>query len=289
MKNRLVFLLFIFIGVYGEAKDQATSVELEWEKIQDATIYELEVYSLNKKLLKNVRQKTPTFTLELPLGQYMARMRVADERQVYGVWSELSQFLVSLQVPKITQDKPLQLKPDPKTLKVVAPIRWEASPLATQYRIEIFDDNGVKVVSKIVKSTSVRMTLPPGVYQYQVIAMTNTGEESVPQQERQTIAVDRLQLESPIFEQNKEVQWKTHPSAITEGTLEYLPLMGETWSFVKNITFAQEKVFKKSPELKPGQYRLTLWSKAKGWVDSAKVSREFVIKPDEKTLPQGSF
>ncbi|HPI39731.1 MAG TPA: hypothetical protein PLJ21_02945, partial [Pseudobdellovibrionaceae bacterium] len=257
MKNPRVFLkifIFIFIFILGNSfleaseKNKETSVELVWEEIPEASLYELEVFNLSKKLLKTVRQNQPTFVLELPLGQYLARMRVADERKVFGVWSEMSEFLVSLQTPKFLNEKPIQVLPDPKTLQAVVSVRWEKSPLATGYRVEIFDEAGKLAMSKQVRSSSVRLNLAPGVYHYQVIALTEGGEESAPQKEKQTIAVDRPQLDSPIFEEsstieaNSNLRWKVHPKSVSKGTLEYLPFLATTWNLVKDLNFENEQL-----------------------------------------------
>lgn len=291
----LFLILSTFISLKGlsanaqSTKDRVTSVELVWEKIPEATIYELEIFTLEKKRLKNFKQKDSTFVLKLPLGQYLARMRVADERGVFGVWSEMSDFRVTVQTPKFLTDKPIQALPDPKTLRALLPVKWEKTPLATHYRFEIYNETGKLISRKVTTSTRVHLNLSPGIYHYQVIALTDSGEESIPPEKKKIIAVDRPQLDPPHFQEGPELRWKIHPKSFAQGTLEYLPLWGDSWSIVKNLSFENQQSFHKDSSLRPGQYRLTLWAKAPGWIDSEKAKTEFIIKPLEKNLPEGSF
>ena len=103
-------LLILIIILFTTLKAQADTVSLEWERISDATSYEI---SLRGEKVEIINIKQASWRGELPPGKYYFKIRSLDQRGVAGEWSEESSFLVrplevkSVKVKKSEQDKKL--------------------------------------------------------------------------------------------------------------------------------------------------------------------------------------
>lgn len=88
-----------------QIKTQEARIEIEWDPVEGAQNYELHVFNSDKKLLKKTFSTNHIFEVNLKPGRYLLRARVSDQRQVWGAWSDWTEFkvLATLPVPFLTK------------------------------------------------------------------------------------------------------------------------------------------------------------------------------------------
>jgi len=65
----------------------------EWEKVENATGYVIEIYQ-NKKIIESKQTESTEFSLKLEPGRYEWRVKSLDKRKVSGPWSEFDQISI---------------------------------------------------------------------------------------------------------------------------------------------------------------------------------------------------
>lgn len=279
-------------------------VELEWEVIPGAKVYELEFQSLEGKKLSLFKSANHVFKFKFKVGKYKVRSRVADSRQVYGEWSALTEFVVQPQPVKVTE-KSVTTKGviDSKTLTSEVVIHWGEAAGADRFRVKVIDNKEVVIRDEIVKGFYYKTQLGAGVYTTVLSSISVDGIESEPVTLPGKVVIETVQLEKPViaFEevadpQNPKVKiqrlplskgvptlrWKGASTlADTVGTLEYRYFFGEEWLPVDQFTSKNAKEVILEKATKPGRYRINAWAESSGLKKSEITSYEFVVKPGE--------
>lgn len=277
-------------------------VELEWEQIPGAKLYELEFRNPQGKVLNVFKSTNHIFRFRFKVGQYQVRSRVADARKVYGNWSDLQAFTVQPKPVKLSE-KPVSTRGviDPKTLTTDVAWQWGEAAGAQQFRLKVFNAKGEVVRDELVTGLSYKTQLGAGEYTTVLTAVGLDGIESDPVTLPGKILVETVQLAPPViaFEEVPDagnpklkvtrlprskgvptLRWKD-PSAVadTVGILEYRYFFGEEWLPVERFTSkgATEVILTKA--IKPGRYRINTWAEAAGLKKSEVTSYEFVVKP----------
>lgn len=305
MKRPLRNNLFLFLLLFAIAAraDEPVPVELDWEEVSGAKIYELEFQTTDGKVLTSFESKSPVFKFKMRVGHYRVRSRVADARKVYGDWSGLNEIVI--QPKPVTMDaKSVTSKGiiDPKTRTAAVNFQWPASAGADKYRIRIFDAKGKKIAEKILSSPQSQFDLPAGDYTATVSSIGAHDIESDPVTLPEKIHIQTAHLEKPqiLLEQvaadpaHPEVKeghlpldhgvpvlrWQPLAMSQLKGVLEYRYFFGDEWIPVESVTKENTHEWRlEKATLKPGRYRVTAWSEAAGLEKSESVSYEFVIKP----------
>lgn len=97
VKIAVIFLISLFFMSKLFAKE--VRLEIEWDEVEGAKHYELHVFSESKKLLQKKVSENHIFETFLNPGRYLLRARVSDERQVWGDWSDWTEFKVLATLP----------------------------------------------------------------------------------------------------------------------------------------------------------------------------------------------
>jgi hypothetical protein len=277
-------------------------VELEWEEVAGAKLYELEFRNLEGKKLNTFKSPNHIFKFKFRTGKYRVRARVADDRKVYGEWSEPQEFAVTPKPVKLPAE-PVKTKGiiDKKTLVAEVIIHWGQAPGASQYRVKIVNEKDVVVKEDIVRGFYYKTYLQAGIYTTTLTSISAEGIESEPVTLPGKVVIETVQLDKPIFVLEEVVdptnpklkvqrlpqtggkptlKWKDpSPLADTVGTLEYRYFFGEEWIPVESFTStnAKEVILEKS--VKPGRYRINAWCESHGLKKSEATTYEFVVKP----------
>ncbi|HEY8272229.1 MAG TPA: hypothetical protein VIG33_15165, partial [Pseudobdellovibrionaceae bacterium] len=252
------FIGLFLIGHVGFAEELAAKesekvpVELEWEKVLEAKLYELEFQNFNGKTLNVFKSPNHIFKFRFKVGKYKVRSRVADARKVYGDWSVLTEFTVQPKPVHVTE-KSINTKGviDPKTLTTEVAIQWGEAAGALHFRVKVFNANSEVVRDEIVNSHSYKTQLGAGEYTTILISIGADGIESDPVPLPGKVVIETVQLAKPviIFDEvvdakNPKVKikrlplskgiptlrWKEASLVIdTVGTLEYRYFFGEEW------------------------------------------------------------
>jgi len=291
------------VGVIATAKEgEKVPVELEWEEIVGAKLYELEFQNLEGKTLSVFKSPSNLFKFKFKVGKYRVRSRVADARKVYGDWSKLTEFTVQPKPVKLPE-KPVSTKGviDAKTLTSEVVWHWSEAPGATQYRVKVFNAKGEVVRDETVKGLSYKTALGAGEYTTVLASVGEGGIESDPVTLADKVVIETVQLEKPVFALEEvpdpanpkikiqrlphtngvpTLRWKDASTAVdTVGTLEYRYFFGDEWIPVDKFTSKNAKDVILEKAMKPGRYRINAWAESRGLKKSEVTSYEFVVKP----------
>lgn len=312
-KNKLAALLLCYClgpglvtGAFAVVGAQVP-VELEWEIVPGAKLYELEFQNLEGKRLAAFKSPNHIFKFKFKIGRYKVRSRVADARKVYGDWSVLTEFTVQPPPPGMTSQKSSVVTKgvvDPKTMKGEVTFHWAEAVGANRFRVKVINQDDKVILDEIVKGFSYTTHLEAGIYTTVLSSISEEGIESEPVTLPGRVVIEAVPLEKPViaFEEvpdagNPKVKvqrlpmakngapvlrWKQAPGvADTVGTLEYRYFFGEEWIPVDKFTSknAQEIILEKA--LKPGRYRIAAWAELNGAKKSEATTYEFVVKPKE--------
>lgn len=288
------------IATAGEG--EKVPVELEWESIPGAKLYELEFQNMDGKTLNVFKSPNHIFKFKFKVGRYRVRSRVADARKVYGDWSVPTEFAVQPRPVKLPE-KPVATKGviDPKTLSSEVVWNWNEAAGAKQFRVKVLDANNKVVREEIVQGLSYKTSLPAGVYTTVLTSVGNDGIESEPVTLPGKVTIETVQLEKPVIaleevpdtSNPKEKMTRLpltkgvptlrlkDPSTVAEtvGTLEYRYFFGEEWIHVDKFNSKNAKEVILDKAMKPGRYRINAWTEAAGMKKSEITSYEFVVKP----------
>lgn len=276
----------------GAGKNQEkVPVELEWEQIAGAKLYELEFQDLTGHRITAFKSPSHIFKFKMKVGRYKVRSRVADERKVFGTWSTLNEFSV-VPKPPYLGDKAVRTtaKLDPKTLTSEVIYHWGTAPGAEGFKLTIVDGNGAVVHEEVTTGYSYRAQLPAGEYSATLTALGPEGINSQPVAIPGKVMIQSARLSAPeiLFEKESQLpmrgevpllRWKPRSRSVISGDLEYRYFFGDEWIPVqtfKKVT-AQEVLLDKA--MKPGRYRISMWAESVGLTTSAPTVYEFVIKP----------
>jgi hypothetical protein len=289
-------------GIHLAVESEKVPVELEWEQIAGAKLYETEFQNYEGKTLAVFKSPNHTFKFKFKVGRYKVRSRVADARRVFGEWSPLTEFTVQPKPVKLPE-KPVMTKGviDSKTLTSEVVWHWGEAPGATQFRVKVIDQNDQIVRDEVVKGFSYKTQLKAGIYTTTLTSIGADGIESDPVTLPEKVVIETVQLEKPVFvfeevpdvsdpkvkiqrlPQTKGVptlRWKDASAvADTVGTLEYRYFFGEEWIPVDKFTSKNAKEVILDKATKPGRYRITAWAESAGLKKSEATTYEFVVKP----------
>lgn len=288
MSAVLVILLSGFLS-FGFSK---VSVEIQWEDIPDAKSYELEIQDRSGKVITTVKSKSALFEFKIQPGQFQARCRAKDAREVPGDWSELTPLEVEPPKPKLlsansagTKNSAPLLLPEGAT-ETAHELLWKPVDGAENYEIELRDASG-KITTAKSTSDRVSVLLSSGSYQYRVRALSRDHQSAFTDWSKNLVveapplqAPEVLDLESEPAELGSPLVIKTKPGKqgaelIVES--ERRAHLSAQWEPVKTYVVKGSEV--STADWAPGEYRVHMYYKKSGFPDSHRQLRELVIKP----------
>ncbi len=281
----LIPLLMTSLNVVAEVYQR--SVDFEWEPIEGAKTYDLELQRKPKAETPPEKPRTyntPTaaWSGQVPPGAYTMRIRAKDRRGVPGVWSAPEEFKVSLDPVHLVYPKAGErINANEDTEKNIA-FRWLQVGGAQRYIFELRSLDGATQVQKVITENQYTVEIPVAkgyTWRVKAVGAEAEGEAS----ELAGFSVIGKQISTPQIEkpENKFVRnlkWSQPPHAEHYA----LSLKRKDDKTGKWETVSLEKEYKNSelpfnPLWKGGKYRLSL--KAKGNLrPSSKVSEiEFPV------------
>lgn len=281
----------------GESADKflsKRSVEIEWDAVPEATQYDLEIYDGKyKKFIKTFSSKTNVFKLNVKMGRYYFRSRILDKFERSSEWTDLAELTIAPPPTKITSKIPseTQLFADKKTGLYEMPLAWESLPGIEEYKILLESPDGKVSKEFQIKNNSAMVKVPPGQYSFRIQAILADGTIGESSEATAPISVLGAQIQKPtvLIRKSKEkgptVMFSSElNSAVFAGELYYMSLEGVSWQKVKEYSELNEKFLILDSSFNPGQYRIRLQAKYKGFTPSEFTEAEFVLKPYEVAL-----
>ena len=164
----LLFVSACSICAFAEAQDlpnaeKRRGVNLEWEAVEGATVYELRVV----RLLKDGKRNPPFFFKvnsaswngSINPGQYEMTLRTYDDRDVPGDWSDPIPFVVKANPPRTIAPTSGEKVATKQTEKYEVGLSWEDPSKSGRYEIEIESTDGDYKEKINVEGQKTKLTL----------------------------------------------------------------------------------------------------------------------------------
>lgn len=267
---RLGLLLFITLFAFSaEAQTYRRLVNFEWEPLEEAKFYEIEIRKKGQTSKPNAFTTTKAeWNGRLQVGRYEFRLRALDSRKVPGDWSGYAELDVMLEPVKLKSPELDSTVKATGTDKQEMEFSWHQTPAATGYVVEVYNQANEKVFEEKTSSTSFKHELPTAAhYTWKVKAISKEGLESEATEVRKFTLVgpklDKPNVEKPEHEFVREVKWDAVENA--EGydvtIARYNPQIKKWQKFKEFENFTQTSLPFES-DWTGGQYRLYVKSKA---------------------------
>lgn len=214
-KSGLAFLFIVLFSIMVHADKYRRTVSFEWENIEGATGYEVEVTKKIKdqNKLYQLKTKVPNWEGKLSPGTYYIKIRALDYRSVPGEWSSPQELQVNLDNVEVTSFQPgAQIKTDQEEKKELE-ITWKAVPLAQEYHLLITTQSGEKILDTTTEKTSIETNLSVAqTYTLQISALNSSNQKS----DKVTnvpfallgYKLKKPEFESPTNEFVRELKWQ---------------------------------------------------------------------------------
>lgn len=180
----LIAALTFALGSLGTATASGAekvrrNVEVEWEAVEGATLYEVQVIRQDVEGKKPQRFKTkePHWSATINPGPYTMQIRSFDDRGAPGDWSPPSALLVKL--PSVVQESPkadeIVNASEEKTHDIR--LRWNSVPGAEKYKVSVHSTTSAWKEEKELTETSYKPNVPVGEnFAWNVYAIDAKGE-----------------------------------------------------------------------------------------------------------------
>jgi hypothetical protein len=275
-------LLLITVNCFG----QMVPAELEFEEIPGAKNYHLELKSLSSGKIHKVHRGNWFFKFNIRPGKYEVRTRVSDVRGVFSLWSEVQTFEVPPLAPIEFTKHPVEVQIPKGQISQNIQIKWSTGVGANKYKIKIKNELG-ELSEYFTDKPFYETAFPPGVYSFSITSLTADDVASLSTLESTTpLAVIAADLDPPKTQdlvKLKTGQLKMKSSAPIHFELSEIKFLSTTPELIYQGVVTDGLLLLDEP-LPPGLYQMVLWTSQKGFRDSTKLVKDFVIKPEEADL-----
>ncbi|MCB0392503.1 MAG: hypothetical protein KDD58_14530 [Bdellovibrionales bacterium] len=163
--------LVLNLSMYVYAQDKTTEVELravtlEWEAIEDAFGYQVEVQMINEDGSRgkkfNKKTKLSQWEAKLPVGKYEMKIRSYDPRRVPGEWSEAIEFVIKPKAVSLFKpiDNDVIIVKDREEEEVEVEFQWSKSTGGKGYKLEVKSTDGDFNQTEEFTTTRAKVKLP---------------------------------------------------------------------------------------------------------------------------------
>ena len=286
MKYVISILLLIYsMSILAE---DSRWIDLEWDIVEDAKEYELELLEENEGeefSRGKFKVNSPKWSHAVNPGKYFLRIRSVDDRGVPGDWSEKIPLKVKILSPTMIRPSPIE-----KLNESLVSFEWSAVPQASSYQLVIRNSKNEVLQESTFLTTKEDIYLKDlGQYTWAVFAIGD-GDEALDSSEWPSKSFRKFErvggeLDSPVIkvevDEKVNLEWRAVNDA-TNYEIDFFPppKQGE-----KNRRFQITKNFFSfsKARLKEGVTTLTIRSQAPRYQDSAKSIIKIVRKDENIT------
>lgn len=295
-----IFLFAISESILADNNEILRSIQFEWEAVEDATLYEIEVTDQladHKTEGKDAKEtKTPpqvfkskeaVFNGKLRPGKYSIRIRSRDYRGVPGDWSEPMDLPVGLEPVLVTKPKNEQNLETNENDVAEVQIAWTPTRGAVQYEVTLKSGQDILQPKSLIHETSMTLKLPVAK-QYQ-FAIRAIGASAV--SETDTLVSFSLigkKLVAPVptkpeTEFVRELSWSESPYAQNYKVGLYkLNPKNNKWGLVQEVTQSSTKM-PFMPDWPGGSYALSVQSEANLRLPSDLAKMSFKVHEGDRS------
>lgn len=284
----LVTVLGLFLSsgpAFAEPKVRR-NVEIEFEAIEGATKYEIQVVQKGaKRKPMRFQLKAPFWTASIKPGLYSMQIRSFDDRGVPGDWSPPTDLQVKLPaIIPITPQTGTIIKSgraDEQNVK----FQWEPVPEAAKYEIFVRSNTSDFKKEEVIEGTSLDVALPAGQnYEWNAVAIDSKGEkgevlEQPFQFEMRGPPLSKPQFEKPRSKYVREISWKAPDFANSYSyELRYYNPAKKAWESVDQKPDLAETEIKMDYSRPSGRYRAVVQAHGPRREPSAPEQMDFYMK-----------
>ncbi len=268
MKSVLIFLFFLTHGPLVQAQSYRRLVNFEWETIEGASKYEIEIRKKGQAKANLFKSVEPAWSGRLQVGHYEFRLRTLDQRQVPGEWSGYADLDVMLEPVKIKSPAPQANLKSVDEEKIDVLFEWEAVPDAKEYILTVKNLINEVIAEEKTESLKKEISLKSAAqYTYQIKAVQSGKIESESVDAVSfTIVGPRLakaQIERPENEFIREVKWQKVDNAENyDVILAKLNPTTKKWQKFKEFVNYNALSLNFESDWPGGKYKLLVKSKA---------------------------
>jgi hypothetical protein len=259
---RLLSLFLFFTCSFGSLHVKAAetfrrSVSFEWEPIDGAKYYDIEIRKKTKgskaALFKTEKAE---WNGKLKIGRYEFRLRSLDNRKVPGEWSDYAELDA---VIKATDADKQEVK-----------FEWRPTPAATGYSVDIYNDKNELIANEKTSKPKLEYTLPTAAfYSWKVKAISEEGLESestlVQKFTLMGPKLDKPKIEKPDNDFVREIKWSTVDKAENYDLIvaRFNPQI-KKWQKFKEFQDQKENSVNFESDWPGGKYKIIVKAKSKG-------------------------
>ena len=290
-KGRVLWTFFLCVVLSStvEAADKSSpdlNLKLSLDAVEGAVTYQAEATAEN--FLRTFSSKSPQLEVNLPIGKYTLKIRVADARGIFGPWSEPQEF--NVEAPpvdlKLAENKyPATFKAE--GLKFWVELQWDALAGASGYKLQLKNKVGKIVGEQVLPEAKARFKIRPGIFHFNVIALYARNQIAAPPSDYEPqITLQGKMLESPVVEKTgpRTFKWKSSEGAGLVTKIQYCAFWSDSCQSLPEA-FYKDSIYKFEPSQGPGLYKIAFATHMEGFVDSEAEVSEILVKPDFKDLP----
>lgn len=279
----------ILLGVFSAGPSSAEprvrrNVEVEFETIDGASLYEVQIRRKDDKNAKWMKFKssTPTWSANVKPGMYLMQTRAYDDRGAPGDWSASADLKVRLPAIIVNSPGPSEvIKADQQDSSEVK-FSWEPIPGATAYRLTFKNDNGSVSEEKKLSEPQWTGKVPVGHhFNWNAVAIDENSEDgeisSEPYQfQLQGPPLEKPGLEKPYSKYVQEVTWSKsdHAERYSYTLSRYNP-KNKTWEQVEKVPSLKDTKAVLDISQRSGRYRMVVTAHAANRDDSAPAQMDF--------------
>lgn len=290
MLGRLAGILFILIfqvaAVNAVAEPYRRHVETEWEPIEGAKSYEIEL-TLGQKTLK-FKTTDPVWSGRLVPGVYGMRLRAKDARGVPGDWSPSEPFKVGLETPAPQSPKADEKIMSDQEEKTPVAFHWGTIGGAHDYVLSVKSDDGSFTKEEKLAATNLTLTLPVGhAYRWEVKGIGPDGESDEPAKASFNLYGKRLEpvkFDKPENDFVREIKWE-RPDHTKDYrySLQRYDGKEKKWEKVAGDQHFEANQLNFDPQWPGGTYRITAVAQGELRPDSERSRIQFKVRSGDRS------
>lgn len=295
-----LFTIICFLSMSSEtlmAAPYRRLVNFEWEAIENAQTYEVEIKSIkedgNGKIYQFKVDKA-AWNGRLSAGKYLMKLRSIDERGVPGEWNQPSEFDVGLENAVIKYPSAETQITSYDKVETKLELQWEPVGGADEYSIDITSLDGQFQSQNKTDKSSFSISLPVAKkYTWTVTALNKEGFKSeAPATTPFTILGPPLELPTIAKPENefvREVHWShNEDKTLFDASLFKYNSTQKKWDKVKFVENTKDTFIPIDSSYSGGQYQLLVVAKGELRATSKKAKQIFKVRDGDRS-PAAEF
>lgn len=291
MRIWFLSLTFLFISEAAHSQLHRRLVNFEWDPIEGATSYEIEIRQTNKKEAKpySFKIKDPSWNGRLPSGRYQMKLRTFDHRSVPGDWGEGQDFDVNLENVVLKFPQPDVELPTKEEKEDEIKLVWAPVGGADSYNLEITGANGEFTKTEELTRTTYSITLPVAQrYTWKVSAKSKAGmtSDAISVSEFSLLGtkIAKPKIENPDSEFVRELKWQAPEHADRyDLAISHFNKATKKWEVKQQYRDVSEPRVPFDDKWPGGQYKVSVRAKGQMWQSSDVATAPFKVRDGERS------